>query len=359
MILWIRMWNTYSKTHTRRGLSWNGLSESSELSAPLLHNPLLLIQLMDTQTACSFDFFFKIYLFIFRQREGREKERERNINVWLPLPHPLLGAWPATQACALTGNRTSHPLVRRPALNPLSHTSQGCSFSFFSIRILSQPWKQLSPHTQPLPRSDSAATGVNGGFWEGPPLVCAVRMSSTPTCPTTATPASATVKGDCFHLPPHPLLGKAHHRNQHLLNIRYVPRMSSLKGWVLPAFSRKTGITTLTLEMRTRRLQEANSPRTVPKSAHLDLLCSKSSLICPLGMGGPTEGGRKRWGKGGMKRKLALGYIPARVVAKERDRDRQQKSDCCPGLFLPLRLHFSNIHQNFKSTFPMTRQLQL
>ena len=38
---------------------------------------------------------------------------------------PLLGTWPATQACALTGNQTYNPLVHRPALNPLSHTSQG------------------------------------------------------------------------------------------------------------------------------------------------------------------------------------------------------------------------------------------
>ena len=52
--------------------------------------------------------------------------RERNINVWLPLECPLLGTWPTTQACALTGNITSDPLVHRPALNPLSHTSQGC-----------------------------------------------------------------------------------------------------------------------------------------------------------------------------------------------------------------------------------------
>ena len=28
---------------------------------------------------------------------------ERNINVWLPLAQPLLGTWPATQACALLG----------------------------------------------------------------------------------------------------------------------------------------------------------------------------------------------------------------------------------------------------------------
>ena len=57
--------------------------------------------------------------------EGREKEREININVWLPLTHPLLGTWPAAQPCALTGNRTSNPLALRPALNSLSHTSQG------------------------------------------------------------------------------------------------------------------------------------------------------------------------------------------------------------------------------------------
>ena len=39
--------------------------------------------------------------------------------------HSLLGIWRTTQACALTENRTSDPLVHRPALNPLSHTSQG------------------------------------------------------------------------------------------------------------------------------------------------------------------------------------------------------------------------------------------
>ena len=68
---------------------------------------------------------FLINLFIFRER-GREGEREeRNINVWLPLTHPLLGTWPETQACSLTGNRTGDLLVHRPALNPLSYTSQG------------------------------------------------------------------------------------------------------------------------------------------------------------------------------------------------------------------------------------------
>ena len=53
-------------------------------------------------------FFFKIlFIYLFLDRgERREKERERNINVWLPLACLLVGTWPATQACALTGNWT-------------------------------------------------------------------------------------------------------------------------------------------------------------------------------------------------------------------------------------------------------------
>ena len=53
------------------------------------------------------------------------------MNVWLPLVRPLLGTWPATQACALTGNPTGNLLVCRLALNPRSHTSQGCSLIFW------------------------------------------------------------------------------------------------------------------------------------------------------------------------------------------------------------------------------------
>ena len=76
-------------------------------------------------------------LFIYFQRgEGREKERERNINVWLLLKHLLLGTRPTTQACAQTGNLTSDPLVLRPALSPLSHTSQGSNLnSLISCRV--------------------------------------------------------------------------------------------------------------------------------------------------------------------------------------------------------------------------------
>ena len=67
---------------------------------------------------------YLINLFLERG-EGKEKERERNVNVWLSLTFPLLGTWPTTQACALTGNQTGDPLVHRLVLNPLSHTSQG------------------------------------------------------------------------------------------------------------------------------------------------------------------------------------------------------------------------------------------
>ena len=64
------------------------------------------------------------------QREllGLERGRE---TMWLPLTCPLLGTWPTTQACALTENQTSDPLVCRPALNPLSYTSWGIKFVDF------------------------------------------------------------------------------------------------------------------------------------------------------------------------------------------------------------------------------------
>ena len=84
-----------------------------------------------------FFFFFKILFIYFWEGERREKERERNINVWLLLVCPQLGTWPATQAWALTGNRSSDLLVHRPALSPLSHTSRGWRYSLY------RGWKPL------------------------------------------------------------------------------------------------------------------------------------------------------------------------------------------------------------------------
>ena len=46
--------------------------------------------------------------------------------VWLPLMCPPLETWPATQAYGQTGD----PLVLRPSLNPMSHTSQSKNFLF-------------------------------------------------------------------------------------------------------------------------------------------------------------------------------------------------------------------------------------
>ena len=66
-----------------------------------------------------------IFLIYFLERREGEDKRERNTNVWLPLTCPQLGTWPATQACALNVNPTGDPLVHRPVLSPLSHTSQG------------------------------------------------------------------------------------------------------------------------------------------------------------------------------------------------------------------------------------------
>ena len=64
-----------------------------------------------------FLFYFFMILFIYFLERGKEGKRERNINVWLPLTRPLLGTWPTTQACALTGNWTGNSLIRGPVLN--------------------------------------------------------------------------------------------------------------------------------------------------------------------------------------------------------------------------------------------------
>ena len=80
---------------------------------------------------------FCIVLFLRERGEGKEKEGEKNISVWLPFTLPLLGTWPATQACAPTGNRTSDSLVRRPALNPLSRTGQDWRGFIFILLLTS------------------------------------------------------------------------------------------------------------------------------------------------------------------------------------------------------------------------------
>ena len=71
----------------------------------------------------------------------------------LPLTCLHLGTWPAAQACALTGIQTGNPLVCRPVLNPLSHTSQGHSqYNFLLLSsvqyILYKMFPLIFPVTQ-------------------------------------------------------------------------------------------------------------------------------------------------------------------------------------------------------------------
>ena len=77
-------------------------------------------------------FVKKDFSHLFLERGEGKEERERNINVWLPLMCPPQGTWARTQACAPTGNWTSNPLVCRPALSSLNHTSQGCLMIFLN-----------------------------------------------------------------------------------------------------------------------------------------------------------------------------------------------------------------------------------
>ena len=74
-------------------------------------------------------FFFKDFIYLLLERGKGERERETAIGCLL---RPQLGTWPATQACALTGNHTGDLSVCRWALSPLSHTSPGYSFYFLS-----------------------------------------------------------------------------------------------------------------------------------------------------------------------------------------------------------------------------------
>ena len=71
-----------------------------------------------------------IYLFILDRGEGREEEKHQCV-VASRAPSTVDLTQTTTQSCALTGNRTSDPLVHRLALNPLSHTSQGQKTHFW------------------------------------------------------------------------------------------------------------------------------------------------------------------------------------------------------------------------------------
>ena len=73
--------------------------------------------------------FKRIFLVYFSREgkvgtKGRETAMCKRYMNWLPLAHPQSGTGPTIQACALTRNKTSSPLVHRLALNPLSFYTQ-------------------------------------------------------------------------------------------------------------------------------------------------------------------------------------------------------------------------------------------
>ena len=118
------LWGTYIYIHTNK---------LSSLQKPEGTFKGVVFSLFFKQWVFFKDFF--IYLFLER-KEGREFEKERKIYVWLPLVCPLLGTWPATQACTPTGNQTGDLLVHRPALNPLNHTIWGKGVIFSNTFIV-------------------------------------------------------------------------------------------------------------------------------------------------------------------------------------------------------------------------------
>ena len=63
--------------------------------------------------------------------------------MWLPLVHPLLGTWPATQACVLTRNWTSNPLVCNPCSIHWATSARADDKNYYTEEWILEwcPWK--------------------------------------------------------------------------------------------------------------------------------------------------------------------------------------------------------------------------
>ena len=100
-----------------------------------------------------FIYLLKI-LFIYFWREGKGGgKREGKINVWLPLLWPSLGTSPETQACALTGNRTSDPLVHSPRSIHWATPARAISLYFKTVLDLQKNWEGDRGFILPIPSS--------------------------------------------------------------------------------------------------------------------------------------------------------------------------------------------------------------
>ena len=65
--------------------------------------------------------------------------------MWLSLARPLVGTWPATQACALTGNRTRERVSQASAHSAGPRTSQG--YMVIIYRVLKRIPEVTPPHS--------------------------------------------------------------------------------------------------------------------------------------------------------------------------------------------------------------------
>ena len=111
---------------------------------------------------CHISFSFLKDFIYFERGEGRKKERERNIDVCLALMRPLPGTGLQPRHVPWR-NWTSDPLIHRPALNPLSHTSRG-SFRFLlakACHIIGSPQMQGVGKLYVLMGGDTKSHGKN------------------------------------------------------------------------------------------------------------------------------------------------------------------------------------------------------
>ena len=135
----------------------------------ILNYYVILLKLIEGCMSIMYYFFKILFIYFLERGEGREKERERNINVCLPLESPLLGTWPPTQACFLTGNRTSDPLLLSLVLNPLRHTSQGYMLIFKKRRRKEgrNGWKNSFLEEGPLELDSEGGLDTHVLAWRG------------------------------------------------------------------------------------------------------------------------------------------------------------------------------------------------